>query len=284
MSFIPGDVRLGLRENWHQFTLLVVVNAFVGGMVGLERAVLPLLAEDEFGVASRTAILSFIASFGLAKALSNLAAGRLGDRLGRKQVLVAGWIVGLPVPFIVMLAPAWEWIVFGNVLLGINQGLAWSTTVIMKIDLVGPRQRGLAMGLNEAAGYIAVSLAALTSGYVAAAYALRPEPFYLGVAFALAGLFLSIFFVRETHHHTRLESDQWAARGSAADDHATPSFAEVLLVTSWKNRALFSVSQAGMVNNLNDGMAWGLFPLYFAVIGLSIQQIGWLAALYPAVW
>lgn len=280
MKHATAEIRLGLRENWRPFALLVVVNAFVGAMAGLERAVLPLLAEDEFGLASRAAILSFIATFGLAKALSNLAAGRLGDRYGRKAVLVAGWIVGLPVPLLVMWAPTWEWIVFANVLLGVNQGLAWSTTIIMKIDLVGPKQRGLAMGLNEAAGYLAISLAALASGYVAAAYALRPEPFYLGVVFALAGLLLSLFLVRDTHAHARLESDQW--EGEA--DEAKPSFAQVLLLTSWKNRTLFSVSQAGMINNLNDGMAWGLFPLYYAAIGLSLEAIGWLAALYPAVW
>ena len=286
MTQAIAPIRLGLGENWRQFSLLVVVNAFVGTMVGLERAVLPLLAEDEFGLASRTAILSFVATFGLAKALSNLAAGHLGDRYGRKSILVAGWIVGLPVPLLVMWAPTWEWIVFANVLLGINQGLAWSTTVIMKIDLVGPRQRGLAMGLNEAAGYLAVSLAALASGYVAAAYSLRPEPFYLGVVFAFAGLFLSIFLVRETRGHARMESEQWDgnADGNLPDDDAAPSFAKVLLLTSWKNRTLFSVSQAGMINNLNDGMAWGLFPLYYAAIGISIQEIGWLAALYPAVW
>jgi MFS family permease len=242
--------------------------------------VLPLLAEDEFGLASRAAILSFIATFGLAKALSNLAAGHLGDRYGRKAVLVGGWIVGLPVPLLVMWAPTWEWIVFANVLLGINQGLAWSTTVIMKIDVVGPRQRGLAMGLNEAAGYGAVSLAALASGYIAAAYSMRPEPFYLGIFFAIAGLLLSVFLVRETRDHARLESKRWTGQA----DGESPSFAQVLLLTSWKNRTLFGVSQAGMINNLNDGMAWGLFPLYFAAIGLSIEQIGWLAALYPAVW
>ncbi len=274
------SIRLGLQENWRQFSLLVVVNAFVGAMVGLERAVLPLLAEEEFGLASRAAILSFIATFGLAKALSNLTAGHLGDRYGRKSVLVAGWIIGLPVPLLVMWAPTWEWIVFANMLLGINQGLAWSTTVIMKIDIAGPRQRGLAMGLNEAAGYLAVSFAALASGYVAAAYTLRPEPFYLGVVFALTGLLLSMLLVRETRGHARLESSQW----NGGEDEAKPSFAEVFLLTSWKNRTLFSVSQAGMINNLNDGMAWGLFPLYYAAIGLSIKEIGWLAALYPAMW
>lgn len=280
MKAATSGIRLGLRENWRQFALLVVVNAFVGAMVGLERAVLPLLAEDEFGLASRAAILSFIATFGLAKAASNMLAGHLGDRLGRKAVLVAGWLVGLPVPLLVMWAPTWGWIVFANMLLGINQGLAWSMTVIMKIDLVGPRQRGLAMGLNEAAGYLAVSLAALSSGYVAATYALRPEPFYLGVAFALAGLLLSVFLVRDTHEHARLESNQW----EGAEHEEEPSFAKVLLLTSWKNRTLFSVSQAGMINNLNDGMAWGLFPLYYASLGLSLERIGWLAALYPAVW
>ena len=287
--------RLGLRENWSQFALLVVVNAFVGAMVGLERAVLPVLAEDEFGVGSRAAILSFIATFGLAKALANLLAGRWGDRFGRKRVLVAGWLVGLPVPLLVMWAPTWGWIVFANVLLGINQGLAWSSTVIMKIDLVGPRQRGLAMGLNEAAGYIAVSLAALASGYIAAAYALRPEPFYLGVAFAVAGLLLSLLAVRETRGHAELEATDWIGADEDRDPHpgravSAPvadselTFAEVLLRTSWKDRTLFSASQAGMVNNLNDGMAWGLFPLYYAALGYPISQIGMLAALYPAVW
>lgn len=280
MESAVGGIRLGLRENWRQFLLLVFINAFVGAVVGLERAVLPLLAEDEFELASHAAILSFIATFGMAKALSNLMAGHLGDRFGRKTVLVAGWIFGIPVPLLIMWAPAWEWIVFANVLLGINQGLAWSTTVIMKIDLVGPRQRGLAMGLNEAAGYLAVSLAALVSGYVAAAYSLRPEPFYLGVLFAFAGLILSALFVRDTRSHALFESQQWQAESREPE----PSFSRVLLVTSWKNRTLFSVSQAGMINNLNDGMAWGLFPLYFAASGYTVDEIGLLAALYPAVW
>ncbi len=274
------DIRLGLRENWRQFAVLVVVNAFVGAMVGLERVVLPLLAEEEFGLASRAAILSFIASFGLAKALANVFAGRLGDRYGRKHVLVAGWVAGLPVPFLVMFAPSWTWIVWANVLLGVNQGLAWSMTVIMKIDLVGARQRGLAMGLNEAAGYLAVSLAALASGYVAATYGLRPQPFYLGVVFALAGLALSLFAVRETHGHARHEAAAWDAEGGAGE----ASFGEVFARTSWRDRTLFGVSQAGLINNLNDGMAWGLFPLYFAAVGLSLDEIGILAALYPAVW
>jgi MFS family permease len=273
--------RLGLRENWAQFSLLVLVNAFVGGMVGIERAVLPLLAESEFGLASKTAILSFIASFGIVKALANLFAGRLSDRIGRKGVLVAGWLVGLPVPLIIMLAPSWGWVVFANVLLGANQGLCWSTTVIMKIDLVGPARRGLAMGLNEAAGYLAVSFAALGAGYLAATYALRPQPFVLGVVFAVAGLLLSQLFVHESRGHAAVEARQQQAEGTAAEQ---PSIAQILLLTSWKDRALFAASQAGMINNLNDGMAWGLFPLYFALAGLPIGQVSLLAAIYPAVW
>ncbi len=280
------DIQLGLRENLGQFALLVVVNAFVGAMVGLERTVLPLLADDEFGLASRTVILSFIATFGLTKALANMAAGQLGDRFGRKRVLIAGWLVGLPVPLIVMVAPTWGWIVFANVLLGVNQGLAWSMTVIMKIDLVGPKQRGFAMGLNEAAGYLAVSGAALATGYIAAAYALRPEPFYLGIGLAFAGLLLSAAAVRETKAHAALEGAQWnEANGhdKTAARHDV-SFAEAFRITSWKDRALFSVSQAGLINNMNDGLAWGLFPIYFATLGLPVDQIGVLAALYPAIW
>lgn len=275
----PSSVVLGLKENWQQFLLLVVINAFVGGMVGLERTVVPLLAEEEFGLASATVALSFIFTFGVVKALANLFAGHLSDRIGRKRVLVTGWLFALPVPLLVIWAPGWEWIVFANVLLGINQGLAWSTTVIMKIDLVGPRQRGLAMGLNEASGYLAVSGAALASGYIAARSSLRPEPFLLGIAFALAGLALTILFVQDSHEHARLE-----ARDHAGDDTGKPSFAQIFRVTSWGNRALFSVSQAGMVNNLNDGLAWGLFPLYFAANGASLREIGWLAAIYPGVW
>ena len=285
--FGARPVRLGLVANWRQFALLVVINAFVGAMVGQERAILPLLAERDFGLTSRTAILSFIVSFGLVKAFANLFAGRMSDRIGRKRILVTGWLFGLPVPFLIMLAPSWEWVVFANSLLGINQGLCWSTTVIMKIDLAGPQRRGLAMGLNEAAGYGAVSLAALASGYLAAAYALRPYPFYLGVAFALAGLLLSVFLVRDTHGHARHEATlrNGAGAPSEVSPGATPpSFAQILLLTSWKDRALFSASQAGLVNNLNDGMAWGLFPLFFAAAGLDITQIGVLAAIYPGVW
>jgi len=274
-----SQVRLGLRANWQQFSLLVLVNAFVGGMVGVERAVLPVLAEQDFLIASRTLILSFIISFGVVKALANLFAGRMSDRLGRKQILVAGWLIGVPVPFRLMLAPAWDWVVAANVLLGINQGLCWSTTVIMKIDLVGPARRGLAMGLNEFAGYVAMSLAALASGYLAATYALRPQPFYLGVAFALAGLLLSLFFVRDTQAHAREEARQLAGPG------APPlSFTRMVWLVSWKDRALFSTCQAGLVNNLNDGMVWGLFPLVFAASGLPLEQVGLLAALYLGVW
>src|SRR5688572_8513765 len=266
--------RLGLAANWRQFTLLVVVNAFVGGMVGLERSILPVLAEQEFGLASRTAILSFVASFGVVKALSNLLAGRLSDRLGRKGVLVAGWLVGLPVPLILMFAPSWSWVVFANVLLGVNQGLCWSTTVVVKIDLVGPARRGFALGLNEAAGYGAVSAAALASGYVAAAYGLRPWPFALGLVVAAAGLLLSWLFVRESRGHARAE-----ARATGAAE-AMP-FRRIFALTSWRDRALSSVSQAGLVNNLNDGMAWGLFPLVFAAGGLGLESVAVLAAVYP---
>jgi MFS family permease len=268
---------LGLRQNLGQFSLLVLVNAFVGGMVGLERAILPLIAEREFGLVSKSVILSFIVGFGFVKAFTNLAAGRFSDKVGRKGLLVGGWIVGLPVPFMLMWAPSWGWITVANFLLGINQGLCWSTTVIMKIDLVGPQRRGLAMGLNEFAGYFAVSMAALASGYIAAAYGLRPAPFYLGIGIAAAGLFLSIFFVRETHGHARHE-----AKGAGGAEHVP--FKEIFTRTSYKDPDLFSCSQAGMVNNLNDGMAWGLFPLFFAAAQLSVERIAVLAATYPAVW
>jgi MFS family permease len=289
-------VQLGLRANWQQFTLLVIVNAFVGAMVGLERSIVPLLGHQVFGLASTTAVLSFIMSFGVVKALANLFAGRLSDRIGRKGVLVAGWLVGLPVPLLIIFAPSWGWVVFANVLLGINQGLCWSTTVIMKIDLVGPARRGLAMGFNEAAGYGAVSLAAIAAGYLAATYALRPQPFLLGIGFALAGLLLSLFFVRESHGHARHEAALLAhpagqTAGSVPSPPATtgdrptsPSFKDIFLLTSWKNQTLFGVSQAGLVNNLNDGLAWGVFPFFFAAAGLSIAQIGLLAGIYPGVW
>jgi MFS family permease len=279
------SVSLGLGTNWQQFTLLVVINAFVGAMVGLERTIVPLIAEADFGLVSKAVVMSFIVSFGVVKALANLFAGRLSDRLGRKMLLVTGWIFGLPVPFLVMFAPSWSWVVFANILLGINQGLCWSTTVIMKIDLVGPKQRGLAMGLNEFAGYLAVSLSALATGYIASTYSLRPFPFYPGVGFVLMGLFLSVFFVRETHtfaeHEARMTSTGPTDR---VGDRENLSFSQILLLTSWKERALFSASQAGMVNNLNDGMVWGLLPLFLAEAGLPVHQIGIIAAAYPGVW
>ena len=277
-------VALGLRANWRQFWLLVLVNAFVGAMVGLERTVLPLLAQVEFGLASKSAALSFIATFGVVKALTNFFAGRLSDIYGRKHVLLAGWLVELPVPFLVIWAPSWSWIVFANVLLGLNQGLAWSTTLIMKMDLVGPKQRGLAMGLNEFAGYLAVALAALGTGYLAQAYGLRPEPFYLGIACAAAGLALSLLFVRETRHHMALEARDFPSRSDVAGYRAELSTREILARATWRDPALSSASQAGMVNNLNDGLAWGLFPLFFAAAGLDVAQIGILSFTYPAVW
>ena len=274
----PRAVQLGLKENAGQFALLVLVNAFVGGMVGLERTVVPLIGSEEFGLVLRTAIFSFIVTFGLVKAVSNLFAGGLADRFGRKRILVAGWLVGVPVPLILMYAPSWEWIVGANVLLGVNQGLAWSMTVVMKIDLVGPRGRGLAVGLNEFAGYLAVGLTALATGYLASVYGLRPEPFYLGVAYALLGLLVSVFFVRDTREHVRLELSEHPPEPNPL------TFREVFVRTSYGDRNLFACSQAGLVNNLNDGMSWGVFPLFFATFGLGVGRIGVLKAVYPAVW
>jgi MFS family permease len=273
-----SEVRLGLGPNLAQFSLLVVVNAFVGAMVGLERSILPAIAEQDFHLAARAAVLSFIVVFGVTKALTNYLAGRFSDAVGRKTVLVAGWLVATPVPFLLMWAPTWRWVLFANVLLGVSQGLTWSTTVIMKIDLAGPQRRGLAMGLNEFAGYLAVALSALATGHVAAAYGLRPQPFYLGVVFAAVGLGLSAVLVRETQGHARHEAR------SHAPQRAATSQRQVFVRTSFTDRELSSVSQAGLVNNLNDGMAWGLFPLFFAAAGMSLQQIGWLAAIYPGVW
>ena len=279
MSEAPA-VKLGLGPNLAQFSLLVVVNAFVGAMVGLERTILPAIAEHEFHLAARAAVLSFIVVFGITKAATNYFAGRLSDAVGRKRVLVGGWLVALPVPFLLMWAPSWGWVLAANVLLGVSQGLTWSTTVIMKIDLAGPARRGFAMGLNEFAGYGALALSALATGYVAARHGLRPEPFYLGVGFAVLGLGLSALLVRETHAHARHE----ATHHHAAPVAGTPSQREIFLRTSLRDRELSSISQAGLVNNLNDGMAWGLFPLFYAAAGLSLERIGWLAATYPALW
>lgn len=273
------QIELGLRVNIQQFSLLVLINAFVGGMVGIERTILPLIAEQDFGLTSKSAILSFIVSFGIVKAIANLLAGRYSDVIGRKQLLVTGWLAGLPVPFILMWAPSWGWVTAANILLGINQGLCWSTTVIMKIDLVGPKRRGFAMGINEFAGYGAVALAALASGYLASTFGLRPVPFYPGIAFAIAGLILSLTLVRDTTEHATLET-----RAHPSSEHKSPSFGQVFAETSFRNPTLFSVSQAGLVNNLNDGMIWGLFPLLLSSYGLSVTRIGILAASYPAVW
>jgi MFS family permease len=276
---MSDTVRLGLKENLGQFSLLIVVNAFVGAMVGMERTILPELAAQEFHLAAKTAVLSFIVVFGVTKALTNYLAGRLSDRFGRKQILVGGWLVAVPVPFLLMWAPSWTWVLIANALLGISQGLTWSTTVIMKIDLAGPAKRGLAMGLNEFAGYFAVAGSALGTGLVASAYGLRPEPFFLGVAFVAIGLFLSAVVVKETKHHVATETAQHTTTTAT-----TLSPREVFVRTSLTDKNLSSVSQAGLVNNLNDGMAWGLFPLFFAAAGLELDRIGTLAAIYPATW
>jgi MFS family permease len=271
-------IRLGLRENVPQFTLLVIVNAFVGAMVGMERSILPAIAEQEFHLTARAAVLSFIVVFGISKAATNYAAGRAADRLGRKHVLIAGWLVATPVPFLLMWAPSWNWILAANVLLGVSQGLTWSITVIMKIDLVGSERRGLAMGLNECAGYIAVAGGALATGWIAARTGLRPEPFYPGVVFVVLGLGLSVLLVRDTASHVAFES---TLRRSP---EAPLTAREVISRTTITDRNLSSISQAGLVNNLNDGMAWGLFPLVFASARMSFAQIGILAAIYPATW
>jgi len=281
----PG-IQLGLRQNLAQFILLVSVNALVGGMLGQERTVVPLLGERVFGVRGYTAGLTFILVFGVAKATTNYFAGTWSDRFGRKPVLVAGWLIAVPVPLLLIWAPSWAWVVVANVLLGVSQGLTWSTTVIMKIDLVGPKRRGFAMGLNEAAGYGAVAVTALATGYLADAYGLRPAPFLLGIAFAALGLGLSTLAVRETRGYARLEAATHVGRADGKHDHlhGELSNGQVFVQTSFKEPALSSASQAGLVNNLNDGLAWGLFPILFAAAGLSVARIGVLAALYPAVW
>ncbi|QWG19271.1 MFS transporter [Bradyrhizobium sediminis] len=271
-------VRLGLKENWRQFALLILINAFVGGMVGIERTVVPLIGSEEFGIASTTIVVSFIVSFGVIKALANLVSGQLADNWGRKRVLILGWLVGLPVPFMIMWAPSWGWIIAANALLGINQGLAWSMTVIMKVDLVGPKSRGLAVGLNEFAGYLAVGVTAFLTGYLASRYGLRPVPIYLGIGYAVLGALLSIALVRDTREHVRLE-----AAGSSKPP-TSMSFREIFVLTSFRDRNLFAASQAGLVNNLNDGMSWGIFPLFFASFGLGVERIGVLKAIYPATW
>jgi len=270
--------RLGLRENLGQFSLLLLINAFVGAMVGMERSILPLLAEHEFGIASRASILSFLLTFGIVKAFANAFAGGAADRWGRRRMLIAGWIAALPVPLLIIFAPSWSWVVAANVLLGVNQGLCWSAAIIMKVDLVGPRQRGLAIGLNESSGYLAVSAAALASGYLAARFGLRPEPFLLGLGAAVLGLLCSLL-VRDTRGHAALESGTDDGRS-----RSRPSPRAVFSRVTWTDRSLRAVSQAGLVNNLNDGVSWGLFPLYFAAHGATLERTALLVALYPAVW
>ena len=270
----PKNIRLGLRENWRQFTLLVIINAFVGGMVGLERSILPRIAEIEFHIAAKTAILSFIIVFGVVKALTNYFTGALTNKIGRKNLLTIGWLFGIPVPFVLMFADSWNWIVAANVLLGINQGLTWSSTIIMKIDLVGDRQRGFAMGLNEFAGYFTLAVVAFLTGWVASEYGLRPYPFYIGVALSIMGLSASWLFVKDTKHHVAAENTT----------SKVPKLKNIFWQTMWKNKNLSSVTQAGLINNLNDGMVWGLFPILLASKGFTIGQIGIITAIYPAVW
>ncbi len=278
MTGTAHEIRLGLAQNWRQFSLLVLVNAFVGGMVGLERTVVPLIGSEEFHIASTTIVVSFIVSFGVVKALANLVSGHFADAYGRKAMLVLGWLVGLPVPFMIGWGPSWGWIVAANALLGINQGFAWSMTVIMKVDLVGPKSRGLAVGLNEFAGYLSVGVTAFLTGYIAQRYGLRPAPFYLGAGYAALGLVLSILLVADTRHHVGLELARHAAPAEQV------GFWEIFRRTSFGDRNLFAASQAGLVNNLNDGMSWGIFPLFFAAYGLSVERIGVLKAVYPAIW
>lgn len=275
----PG-LELGLRANWRQFAILVVINAFVGAMVGLERSALPLAAAHDFGIASASSVLAFIATFGLAKAATNLIAGWSVERHGRRSTLLFGWLLGLPVPFLILWAPRWEWIVAANALLGVSQGFTWSTTVIMKIDLVGPKRRGLAMGLNEFAGYVALAAAALLSGFAAARWGLRAGPAFLGLGIVCCGSLISFLLVRDTTEHARLEQ----RRFEVLSDHDRPRLSTVLRRSLWSDRALSSLNQAGFANNLNDGLAWGLFPIFFGAAELTIRQVAGMVAIYPAVW
>ncbi len=268
------ETKIGLKENWKQFTILVIVNAFVGGMVGLERSIFPQFASTKFGIVSTTAILSFIIVFGVSKAISNYFTGRLANRFGRKNLLISGWILALPIPFMLIYANSWSIVVLSNILLGIHQGLTWSSTVVMKIDLVGQKDRGLAMGLNEFAGYLAVGLMALLTGYVANNYGVSPYPFYLGFVVALIGLLLTIFFVKETTQFMKLEQVESKAE----------NLKNIFWETTYKNPTLGSVTQAGLVNNLNDGMIWGLLPILLVSLDYSFTEIGVIASIYPTVW
>jgi len=308
-----SSIKLGLKPNINQFLLLIVVNAFVGAMIGLEQTVIPILGKEEFALESNALILSFIASFGIVKAILNLFAGSLSDKFGRKNVLILGWLVGLPVPFILLLAPNWNWILFANVLLGINQGLAWSMTVNMKIDLVGTKQRGLALGLNEFAGYVSVALVGFLTGYIAAIYGLKPYPFYLGIIFPIVGFLISLLLVKDTKKFTQLEIKNYEKKEKRDEDENRKmieslnnendekkqtinsnsylpnkdknlNFKEVFIETSWKNRSFLAVSQAGLVNNLVFGVSWGLFTLYFLSFGISVNDTAFLKALHPGVW
>ena len=269
-----SEVKLGLKENWKQFSLLVIINGFVGGMVGLERSILPEIAESEFGLNTKTAILSFIVVFGITKAITNYYTGALANKYGRKKLLILGWMVAIPIPFVLMFANSWNYIIFANVLLGVNQGLAWSSTVVMKIDLVGEKQRGLAMGINEFAGYLSVAIVAFATGYIASEYGLRPYPFYLGIGISVLGLFGTIFLIKDTVHHVAKETAT----------SKIPLLKNIFWDTTWKNKILGSVSQAGLVNNLNDGMVWGIFPLLLASKNFSIEEIAVIVAVYPGVW
>lgn len=268
------EVKFGLKENWKQFSLLVVINAFVGGMIGLERTVLPALAEQEFGISSKAAIFSFIVALGITKAICNYFTGKLANIIGRKNLLVIGWFFAIPIPFILIFANSWDWIIFANILLGINQGLTWSMAVVMKIDLVGSKKRGLAVGINEFAGYISVGIVAFLTGYIASHYGLRPYPFYLGIAFSVLGLFLSLVFVKDTNHHVINESI----------DSNIPLLSNIFIDTTFRHKSLSGITQAGLVNNLNDGMIWGLLPMLLLSLQFTPTQIGILAAVYPTVW
>lgn len=268
------EKKLGLKENWQQFTLLVIINAFVGGMIGLERNILPQLAEQEFGLASKTAIFSFIIAFGITKAICNYFTGKLANKIGRKKLMIIGWIFALPIPFILIFANNWNWIILANILLGLNQGLTWSMAVIMKIDLVGSKKRGLAVGINEFAGYLSVGIVAFLTGYIANKYGIRPYPFYLGILFSIAGLFLTILFLKDTKGHVETESTK----------SDIPLLKNIFLDTTFKHKSLSGITQAGLVNNLNDGMTWGLLPLLLLSKNFTISQIGLLTAIYPTVW